>query len=179
MSLVVITSCGDDDEQPDPIIGLWELDDVNIDAEGSEFDYVDVSGLSSLFGETSHTIEFRSDMTYQRTMTDVDFADGVSDFDDPGEWTLNGEDLVLDSDNVNVSGMPYSFTINSIDAADLVISYVDDSRGYFPQSKIDEWFEDGTIDAEGFFTGTAAEVDSIFLFFLQQVSVTVTLEYEK
>ena len=178
-SLVFITSCGDDEEKVDPIIGIWELDDVSVDAVGSEFDYLDASGENNLVGESEFLIEFKADQTFERELEDVLFSDGSTrDIEEEGEWELDGDDLDLDSDDQEINGLPYSFKVEENTGTDLILSY-SESGSFFPQSKITEWFEDGTLDSDGFFTVTDAQFDSLVTNFAQNVSLDFLLEFEK
>lgn len=162
-----------------PIIGLWELDDVSLDAQGSEFDYLDETGENNLVGESEFTLELMADLNFERILKDVSFTDGsVRDIEEEGEWELDGDDLDLDLDGTELTGLPYRFTVTENTATELVLSYTD--RGsFYPESKIQEWLADGTVDAQGFFTVTDEEIDSIQLNFLQSVDLNFTLEFDR
>ena len=178
-SLLVVSSCGGDEEAVNPLLGLWELDDVSIDANGSEFDYLDESGANDLVGESEFTIEFNADMTFERILEDVQFTDGSTrDIEEEGEWELDDDDLDLDSEGDDVNGLPYSFKVDANTSTELVLSFSENNSA-FPQSKIDDWFADGTLDAAGFFTVTQDQFDSLVLNFAQNVTVDFVLEFDK
>ena len=178
-SLLVVSSCGGDEEAVNPLLGLWELDDVSIDANGSEFDYLDESGANDLVGESEFTIEFNADMTFERILEDVQFTDGSTrDIEEEGEWELDDDDLDLDSEGDEVNGLPYSFKVDANTSTELVLSFSENNSA-FPQSKIDDWFADGTLDAAGFFTVTQDQFDSLVLNFAQNVTVDFVLEFDK
>ena len=178
-SLLVVSSCGGDEEAVNPLLGLWELDDVSIDANGSEFDYLDESGANDLVGESEFTIEFNADMTFERILEDVQFTDGSTrDIEEEGEWELDDDDLDLDAEDDEVNGLPYSFKVDVNTSTELVLSFSENNSA-FPQSKIDDWFADGTLDAAGFFTVTQDQFDSLVLNFAQNVTVDFVLEFDK
>ena len=175
-----IISCGKDEAPIDPMIGLWELDNIVIDAEGSEFDYVDASGFNSLVGETAHTVEFNADFSFERILT-IPFSDGtLRVLDEIGVWEVDGEEdnLNLDTGAGQIIGIPYDMTVVSVSDTDLVLGY-SGNREYFPQSKIDEWLADGTIDEDGSFNVSQDEIDFLFANYLEVVLITFTLEFEK
>lgn len=177
--LALCFSCGEDEEKVDPIVGLWELDDVSVDADGSEFDYLDTSGENDLVGESLFTIEFNADLTFERILEDVRFSDGSTrDIEEEGEWEVDGADLDLDADDDEINGLPYSFEIDEITASELILSY-SESGSAFPRSKIEEWFADGTLNESGIFEVTDEEYDSIVNNFAQIVDFDYTLEFDK
>jgi len=178
-SLVFISSCGGDEEQINPIIGLWELDDVSVDAQGSEFDYIDDSGLNNLVGESEFTIEFKADMTFERNLEDVEFSNGtIRDIEEEGEWELDGDELDLDSDDPEIGGLPYGFKVEENSSTELVLSFSENGT-FFPLSKLQEWSDDGTLDANGFFTLTDEQIDSLFTNFQENVNIDFVLEFDK
>ncbi|MEM1407181.1 MAG: lipocalin family protein [Bacteroidota bacterium] len=96
LSVGLITSCGDDDDGPtvSPIVGEWELDEVNVEAANSGFSNINGDRNSSLFGENDYIIEFNQDNTYERELR---FFDG--DVEEDGEWELDGNELELDPED--------------------------------------------------------------------------------
>ena len=178
VTTIVFTSCRKDENRIEPVVGLWELNDVEIDALGSEFDYVDETGLSSLVGETAHTVELKADFSYERILT-IPFSDGtLRVLDETGVWGIGDDNLSLSTGFGEIFGIPYEMTVISVSSADLVLGY-SGSREYFPQSKIDEWLADGTIDEDGFFTVSTEEVNDIYAKYLQVVLIDYILEFAK
>ena len=175
IALVGLVSCKDDEPKVDPIVGLWELDDVSITFSGSEFQYANVSKENALYGESSYTIEFNADFTYEREIDDIP---GFGDHSDEGEYEIDGDDLDLDSDDPEVGGLAYSFKIIEKSATVLTLEFQDSER-LFPRSKIQEWINDGTIDSNGNFTVTNEQFDSLNVNFAQDVAAKFTLDFDK
>ena len=183
---LIITSCGDDDEpEVNPIVGLWKLNNVEIDAQGVEFDYLDQTtenelSQNNLVGERNFTMEFNTDFTFERILEDVTFTNGSRrNINETGEWELEGDDLDLFLDGQEINGLPYSFDLEENTDSDLILTY-SETGSAFPQSKIDEWFADGTINNETrTFTVTDEQFDSLVTNFAQNVVLDHSLELKK
>ncbi len=106
-ALVLFVACDDDEPKVDPIVGEWELDRFEISNAPTGF--MNVEGRSSdWFGEDRYSIEFFSDGAYNR---EIDNIPGFGDIDDEGEWELIDNELELDSDDDEIGGVDYSFTL--------------------------------------------------------------------
>ncbi|RED98885.1 hypothetical protein [Marinoscillum furvescens] len=171
---LLMTSCKEDEEKVDPLVGLWELDDATVVFSG--FSYYGFENENDLYGESSYTIEFNADFTYEREIDDIP---QLGDINDEGEWESDGEEIDLDSDDDEIGGIAYSFDIVEITETKLVVEYTGDPVNLFPDAKIDEWFDDGTINSSGQFTVTDEEFDSLYNNFTVQAQGEYTLEFDK
>ena len=174
LAVLILASCKDDEPEIDPIVGLWELDDASLSFSG--FSYYGFEGDNDIFGESSYIIEFNEDFTYERELEDIP---GLGDLNDEGEWEHDTEDLDLDTDDDEIPGLGYSMTILELNDRDLVVEYEGENVSLFPDDKIDEWFDDGTINSNGQFTVTQEQYDSLLSNFSVQTKGTYTLEFEK
>ncbi|MEM9895393.1 MAG: hypothetical protein AAF789_03410 [Bacteroidota bacterium] len=179
-SLSILLSCGEENEETiDPIIGAWSLNEVAIEAQGAQFDYFDRDDDTDLFGESSYTLQFNADLSYQRTLVGVPFTDGsFGNIDEEGTWSKQGTQLMLAAENVVVQGLTYDFGILSNDGTELSLGFTDTGL-LFPQSKINEWFMDGILNSEGVFTVTEQELDSLEMNFQQQVQLDFIVRFTK
>ncbi|MEP4532245.1 MAG: hypothetical protein ABJ004_04110 [Cyclobacteriaceae bacterium] len=180
LSIILISvSCSDDEPKVDPIVGLWELDDVAREIEQSGFTYLEYENENDIFGESAYTIEFKSDFTFERILEDVAFSDGsTSDLEEEGEWELDGDELDFDAEDDEYGGLGYSFDVLEVTATNLTLSYGEDGTG-FPDSKVDDWLADGTVTSSGQFTVTQEEYDSLVLNFSESIDVVYILEFDK
>lgn len=178
LGMVTMVGCKDDEPEADPLLGLWELDDATLEYP-SEFSLYGFTKQNDAFGETAYTIEFLDDFTYERELSDLPLSSGTTDFSDEGEWEKDGEFLDLDTDDTEIGGLGYSFEITELDDGNLVLEY-ESSGDFFPNAKIQEWFEDGTLDSEGFFTVTQDQFDSLVTNFISRgVTGTYILEFDR
>ena len=114
LALGLISSCGDDDGPGvDLIVGEWEVDDFELQANNSNFNRVD-GEFNSLYGESSYKIEFFQDDTFER---ELQFSNG--DLEDEGEWELDGVDLDLDPEDE--VGLIESFEVLEKTTDDLIL----------------------------------------------------------
>lgn len=180
MSLILfIVSCKDDEKPVDPILGVWELDDVSLSVSDSEYAYLQYNKENDLFGESSYTIEFKGDFTYERILEDVPLSNNTLDnIEEEGEWELDGDELDFDSDEQEINGLNYSFTVASKTTSKLTLTYSEIQRA-FPQSKVTDWFADGTLDNEGRWTVTEDQLDSLVANFSQPVDFNYKLDFDK
>ncbi|MFY0600432.1 MAG: hypothetical protein JXR03_12235 [Cyclobacteriaceae bacterium] len=177
--LSLAISCSDDEPKVDPIVGLWELDDASREVTQSDFEYLNFSGDNDIVGESKYTIEFTSDLKFERILEDVPFTNGTTDdIEEEGEWEIDGDDLDLDADDDEFSGLPYSFKIIENTGSKLTFEYEENGTA-FPQTKVTEWFNDGTLDSNGSFTVTDDQFDSLSTNFSQSIDVVYTLEFDK
>lgn len=167
-----------EEEKVDPIIGLWELDDASMKINSSGFSYYDFDGENNIYGESSYTIEFFDDFTFEREINDVFTGIAYEDLNEEGEWEKKNGALDLDSEDDEIGGLPYSFEIIELTDRTLTLEY-EDTRYAFPNAKIDDWFNDGTLNSAGSFTVTEEEYDSLVENFRVLVDATFTLEFDK
>ncbi|MEO9868871.1 hypothetical protein [Ekhidna sp.] len=176
-----LTSCGSDDgPSVDPIIGTWELFNVSSNVTESDFEYLEFSDRASLFGEDVYSIEFLADGTYERILEEVPLTGGsIGNIDDDGEWELDEDgDLFLEVDGTEIGGLSYEYSVAEITGSDLILEF-SEAGSAFPQTKINEWFADGTIDGDGAFTVTDSEFDSLATNFSQNINTTFSLKFSK
>lgn len=172
---ILLVSCKDDEPEINPLIGTWELDDATLEFQSSGFSYSEFSGDNDVYGESSYIIQFFDDLTYEREINDIP---GFGDINDEGEWEQDGEDIDLDSDDDEIGGVPYSFTLVEVNDRSLVLTY-EEEQLVWSNSKLDEWFADGTINSSGQFNiETQDQLDSL-LTFRQTVDAIVTLEFDR
>lgn len=167
-----------EEEKIDPIIGLWELDDASLEFNSSGYSYYEYEGENNVYGESSYTIEFKDDFTFEREIEDVYDGTGIIDLNEEGEWEKKDDELDLDAEDTEIGGLPYSFTIVEVTDRSLTLTF-EDSRYVYANAKIDEWLADGTINSSGVFTVSEEEIDSIRTNFRVLVDATVTLEFDK
>lgn len=173
---VVLVGCNKDDEEPEPIVGTWELDEATVEFEGYSF----YGGNENHWiGESSYIITFNEDLTFQRELEDVPFTSGTDNLDEEGEWELDEDDLDLDTDDQEYDFLDYGFTIVEVDDQSLVLETSTGPVTLFPDSKLNEWFDDGTIGSDGAFTVTEAELDSLYDNFSEATEGLVTLEFDR
>jgi hypothetical protein len=150
------------EEEPpviDPIIGTWEMDDVEI--SDSESGYTNIEGsYSALYGEDRYILEFFEDQEYERDL------DGI--FDEDGEWSKDGDDLELDPDDDKAQGLDYEFKILEIGEREMLL-----------ESELDiNVLQDNfvlTLD-----TITSQEMfDSLAAIYSKFVRVTATYEFDR
>lgn len=176
-SFVFLLSCKDEEPEPDPLVGIWELDDASLSIEGSS--YFGFENENSFYGESSYIIEFRDDFTYEREIDDKPRrTGGTEDITDEGKWEKDGDELDLDTDDDEIEGVAYAFTIVEVDDSNLILEYKE-SQSIFEDAKIDEWFADGTLSSNGAFQVTQEEFDSLIANFLVQVEGVITLEFDR
>ena len=126
-------SCGNDDEPAvNPLVGEWELKGITITdpPAGTSLQHFQTEPDNTLFLENSYTIEFSDDFTYKRTLAGATVFNGseeiVIDVEDDGDWERSGDDLELDQDNTNASGLVTDFTVSSLVGTDLELVTQDD-----------------------------------------------------
>ncbi|MEQ9303927.1 MAG: hypothetical protein RJQ14_08430 [Marinoscillum sp.] len=171
--LMIFTSCKEEEEPVNPLVGIWELDDATLEFSG--FSYYGFEGDNNVYGEDSYIIEFRKDFTYERELEDIP---GLGDIGDEGEWESDGEDLDLDTNDDDYP-IGYSFTIVELDDRSLLLEYNGETVLLFPDNKIEEWFDDGTINSSGTFDVTDEQYDSLLTNFAVQAQGKYTLEFDK
>ncbi len=175
-ALILFVSCDEDEPKIDPIVGLWELDRVEISDVPSGFASLEGSG-STAYGEDSYTIEFFSDFTYER---EIDNIPDFGDIDDEGEWSIDGDELELDPED-EVGGLTYSFTIDEeIDDRELIVSSLTTFQTYSDQFQAD-WeanFDTISFDANG--DALYPEIlNAVLEENFQSVQVKLTLEFDR
>ena len=112
-AVVLLAGCNKDDEdpEPDPIVGVWVLDDMEVSDPPSG--YALAFGPESSFTiwqEESYEIEFFADGTYYRELKDSFTFQG--DIEDEGEWVIDEEALDLDQTDGDTEDLVLSFTID-------------------------------------------------------------------
>ncbi len=170
-AIVLFVSCDDDEPKIDPIVGLWELDDAIISDAPSNFSNVEGSG-PNIYGEDTYTIEFFQDGLYER---EIDFPAGsfFSDIDEEGEWEVNGDELELDPDRSQISGLDYSFSLEEdISDREMLISSLSEVLAFTDQFVADFNATQDTITSQEVF-------DSILNANVQEIQVKVTLEFDR
>ncbi len=178
-----LVSCGDDEPDVSPIVGTWELFNVSGTIAESDFGYLEFADQASLFGESVYQFEFDADGTYERIIEDVQFTNGsTGNLDDNGTWEIDNEELELDADGAEVSGLSYDYNIAELDGDDLRLEYEQRDEA-FSATKLNEWIEAGILvnTAEGLaFTGiTQEQLDSLRNNFLETITYTFSLKFDK
>jgi hypothetical protein len=166
-SITFLASCKDDEPKIDPIVGEWELNEVNFSDAPADFSRFNGTSADNIYGETKYVITLNSDQTYIREVR----IDGKT-YEDDGEWELDDEELILDQDDSDTDGFMLDFIVEEeITIEELVISGTITTRNF-----TDEIFNDpealDTLDTQEKFDAFAAE-------YLQTFSITATLELEK
>lgn len=168
-SMIFFISCKDDEPKIDPIIGEWELNEVSYSDASSEFSRFNGGTDDNVYGETKYTITFNSDQTYLR---ELKIQGGT--FEDDGEWELDGDELILDQDDSDLTGLILEFDIEEdITVEELVISANAVFFAY-PDAIVNDPLALDTLD-----TATDEEIEAFNLEHIEQFSMTVTLELEK
>ena len=174
-----LVSCGDDEPNVNPIVGTWELFNASRTVTESGFDYLNFNDQAALFGESNYSFEFQADGTYERRLQSVLLIDGsIVNIDDSGTWELDGDDLDLDVDGTRIGGLSYQYTVEELEGNDMRLAFFETSSA-FPQSKVLEWFDDGTLDKNGEFTVTDEEYDSLRTNFEQDINYTYSIKFDK
>jgi len=175
IALLAFGACKDDEPAIDPIVGDWELDDVSLKFNTSGYSYFEFEGDNDLYGESSYTLEFSADMTYEREINDIPEFGNVND---EGVWEMDGDEIDLDSDDNEINGIPYSFTLLELDDEELLVEY-ESQEIVWSDTQIDAWRADGTLLADGTFNvSTQEEFDSLRNF-RDVVDATLTLKFER
>ncbi len=101
LPILFLAACGKDDDQPEPTheVGTWELEGFllsNLPNGFTGYEGLQL-GLSDLnFGGVSYdsyTLDLNIDGSYS-----IEIEVGLLDDEDTGTWTLDGDELILDSD---------------------------------------------------------------------------------
>jgi hypothetical protein len=108
--ILIIVSCGEDEQKIVPIVGKWELYKVTYPTPPAGFLYLRVSDSdASLWGELIYQIEFLADKTYKRQLK---YSSGSPDRDN-GEWTLKNGELDLDQEETTDDNLFFvNFTLD-------------------------------------------------------------------
>lgn len=178
-----MVSCGDDEPQVDPIVGTWEMFNVSGTIAESDFGYLEFADQASLFGESVYSFQFDADGTYERLLEGVQFTNGsTGNLDDTGEWEVDGDDLELDADGAEVSGLSYEYNIAELAGNDLRLEYQESDEA-FSATKLNEWIDAGilvnTSEGLAFTDITQEQLDSLHTNFLEPINWTFSLKFDK
>ena len=158
-SAAFLVACSEEEPVIDPIIGQWELDDVEWKDLPSNFASWE-GPQDDVYGEDDYVIEFREDGTYERELS---FPG--QDAEDEGEYTNDGDELELDPDddigletdydviNINDSEME----LETVIAYTLLSDPVQDA--YFDTASEDKTQEEFLADLEWLYDNYGEAVD--------------------
>ncbi|MEO1054672.1 MAG: lipocalin family protein [Bacteroidota bacterium] len=96
--LAFLSSCVDNDEfgiAEQPIVGEWEFDHFTLSELPNDFISWEGATVESVLGEQEYVIDFRGDNSYSRSFT---FQNGTDELEDNGIWTIEGNELKLNSE---------------------------------------------------------------------------------
>jgi hypothetical protein len=113
--LIQLCACREDEKALDPLVGKWERNFYqfkNLPPSHKNFENLMlpspyVPGTSGIYDDDSYDLIFNADGTFER---EVIFNDRQSISTDDGTWTVEGTQLILNSDE---SSMNEVFVINS------------------------------------------------------------------
>lgn len=164
--LVLFVSCGEDEPPIDPLVGEWELDEIEFSnpPSGHRLATNPVTE-STIWGESSYIITFNADGTYER---ELDRSQG--DVEDEGTWEKDGEDLDLDQDETNADDLVTSFTIDEIDDKKMTLIGRDAWFAWPPEIVNDPLALD-TLEND--------EINDFFVEYGVIVDFTVTMEFDR
>lgn len=169
-SLVIITSCGDDEPTVNPLVGKWVLDDVTASDLPSGYAFAtNPEASSTSWFEDEYVIEFFADGTYERELSNTTSGD----LEDTGEWELDGDDIDLDQDEFDTEDVVTSFTISG-EITDRSMTLVG-TDGWFvwPPAIVDN--PDNPLDT----VTTQESLNALFFEYGEVVDVTVTMEFDR
>ncbi|MFY0605659.1 MAG: hypothetical protein JXR10_03030 [Cyclobacteriaceae bacterium] len=161
VAILALGSCKEDEPKINPLVGDWELVEVEFTDLPSAFasfeGYTDIN----LYGETSYELEINDDNTYERTLRLPSQR-----LQDEGEWEFDGEELELDPEED--LGLPTDFTLTEdIEDDELYLSAYINFR-LLPDAVTDT----ATVS-------TQEELEALFENYGQTVEVNVIHLFEK
>lgn len=174
--IAVLTACTEEDPKPNPIIGLWELDEAMYSDAPSNFSNVEGT-YTDRYGEDGYTISFYKDGEYDREFDGDPYVEN-----DEGIWEVFDDVLELDPDGSKDSYSDYEFTIvEEISDREMILSSnstvgaLDDD--IYPQWA--QWAQTGSCGCE-LDTITTQEGYIWFLNnFVHEIQITVTYEFDR
>ncbi len=136
-SMILLAACSKDEPEVNPLVGMWQLDEFAIEVKEAGFESNNTSGDASGI----YKIEFRSDLTYTRTV-----GEGNDELVEEGNWEQDEDFIELDpqAGTPKTDGLFYDFSIEAISSRELDITF-EDNWFYFPDAKVTEWIGDGTF----------------------------------
>jgi hypothetical protein len=127
IALTLAVSCGEDEPELDPIVGVWVLDEASYTNLPTGYqDLWEGVAYSSFYGETRYELTFEENK-YIRSLTFNLIGGGDTIVSEEGEWVNDGEFLTLDPTGGGLSqllGVEFDndFEIEINDGSDLVIN---------------------------------------------------------
>lgn len=167
---LLMTSCKEDEEKINPIVGLWVLDDIEASDLPSGYAFATNPSTSfTIWGENEYEIEFFSDGFYERELKGT-FA---GDLEDDGEWELIGDELDLDQDNADTEDVVTKFTVEGeITERSMTLIGTDSWFAWPPEVLNDPNKPLDTLE-------TNEELNAFFAEYGAIVEVTVTMEFDR
>ncbi|MEQ8470156.1 MAG: lipocalin family protein [Marinoscillum sp.] len=161
LAVLILASCKDDEPEIDPLVGEWEL--VEMEMVDLPNGFVNFEGVTDInvYGESLFTIEFNADMTFERTLR---FSNGR--VEDDGTWERDDDEIELDVEDDE--GLPDTYVIvEDVDDDELLLS-AEVTYNLLPDAVTDT----ATIDSQ-------EELVALYEAYGQSVKVTVNHYFER
>ncbi|HYG40900.1 MAG TPA: hypothetical protein VD908_19885 [Cytophagales bacterium] len=117
----LLVSCNkDDDPKVDPVVGVWDLENLTLEVKNNEAAADTINGTYSpfqLFFITRLILDIKQDKTFEQEAVQVDGSKSSAD----GEWEKGENTLTLNFDDGDVS----EYSIVSNDEGELKLSFDD------------------------------------------------------
>lgn len=165
-----LVSCGDDEPEISPLVGAWELDDIEASDLPTGYAWaIDPRGNATAWFEDEYVIEFFADGTYERELSNTT----AGDLEDNGEWELDGDELDLDVEDSDTQEIITSFTVDG-EITDRSMTLIgQDGWFVWPPSIVDN--PDNPLDT----ASTQESLQQLFFEYGEVIQVTVTMEFDR
>lgn len=158
---LTFVGCKEEEEKIDPLVGEWELVEMEITDTPSGFQNYQGVSDANVYGEVVYTLEFKADGSFERQLR---FSSGR--VNDDGTWERDGDEIDLDIDSDE--GLPDNYVITED---------VDNDEVQLSAEVIYKLLPDAVTDTA--VIDSSAELEALYQQYGQSVTVTVLHYFEK